>query len=395
MSATLAPALRPNASTDSDHSRRALLMLWLGIGCFLLATAVGLGWDKRWHTTHVFNSFYSAPHLFIYTMLALTVLAVAGIALSPRTREEFGGAVLVRLPGLGWLVPGALALCGAGLGVVMLAGVFDDIWHSNFGLDETAWSLPHAMLGTGFQLTFIGLLACRLALGERRPVSGLGWGFLGTLLLMFSVERLTGPLSQASPDIVRGIAAFPVLAIQPPFQHTMRIYQDWNLNRTNWLFVPAAALATGMALSIVLGFARRAWVVLLAAGVVFLLAIPEALGVARYFGMQHDPRNWLPVPVLPAAVGFVIARKLGAGERASWLIGGAVFGIFTLAWTPQLVLVPTAAVLMLVGAGLGRRAWAVVQRPSGRSILVLTLLFGLGLPAATGVVDLYLRLHTP
>ena len=203
MSATAASMRQTGDLAGEDHSLRALLLLWLALGFYLMATAVGLGWDRRWHSTHVFNTFYSLPHLFIYTMLALTVLTVGGIMLWPSSRREFGAAD-IRVPVVGWVIPGTLALCAAGLGVVMLAGLLDDIWHSNFGLDETAWSFPHAMLGTGFQLTFIGLLACRLALSARRPVSGVGWAVLGTLLLLFSVERLTGPLTQVKREAVCG-----------------------------------------------------------------------------------------------------------------------------------------------------------------------------------------------
>ena len=360
---------------------------------YLLATAVGLGWDRRWHATHIFNTFYSPPHIFIYTMLALTVATAGGIMLWPATRREFGQAS-IRIPLVGWDLPGPLALAGAGLGVVLLAGMFDDVWHSNFGLDETSWSFPHAMLGTGFELTFIGIIACRLALSARRPISAAGWWLLGTLLLLFSVDRVIGPLGQATPDMVRGIAAFPVLAVQAPFQHTMRIYQEWNLNRTNWLFVPAAALAAGMALALAWGFTRRTWVLLLAALFPFVTSTLTDLRTARYFGLQHDPRNWLPLPVFPAAAGFVVARALGAGDRLAWAISGSVFGICGLAWDPNLALVPLAAVALLGGADIGRRMWRVVERPTGRSVAILALGFGIAIPAMTGAVDLYLRLHT-
>jgi len=393
MSATAAAFEVAGDDPGVDHSRRALVLLWLGLALYLLATAVGLGWDRRWHTAHVFNSFYSPPHIFIYSMLALTVVTVGAIMLWPSTRREFGNAQ-VHLPIVNRDIPGALAVCAAGLGVVMLAGVIDDLWHSNFGLDETAWSFPHAMLGTGFELTFIGHLACRLGLAPRRPLTAWGSALLATLLLLFSVDRLVGPLSQPSPDMVRGIAAFPVLAVQAPFEHTMRIYQQWNLNRSNWLFVPASSLAIGMALSLVWSFTRRPWVVLLAALCSIVVTLPGDFGTARYFGLQHDARNWLPIPVLPAALGFVVARALGAGERAAWAMAGAIFGFYSLLWDPHLLVIPVAAVAVLAGAELGQRMWAVIQRPTGRSVATLAVLFGIGIPAVTGAVDLYLRLHT-
>jgi hypothetical protein len=394
MAATARSLDHAGASDGVDHSGHALRLLWLATGFFLLTTAIGLGWDRRWHATHIFNTFYSPPHLFIYTMLGLTVATMGGIMLWPSTRREFGQAN-IHLPVVGRDLPGALALAGAGLGVVMLAGVFDDLWHSNFGLDETSWSLPHAMLGIGFELTFIGIIACRLALAGKRPISAPGWCVLGTLLLLFSLDRIVGPLAQPSPDMVRGVAVFPVLAVQAPFQHTMRIYQQWNLNRTNWLFVPAAALAAGMSLALVWNFTRRTWVLLLAALFPYVTSGLTELGTARYFGLQHDPRNWLPLPVLPAVAGFVIVRTGGVSERWAWAIAGSIFGACSLVWDPSLILLPVGAIAMLAGAEVGRRMWRVVDRPTGRSVAMLALLFGIGIPALTGVADLYLRMHTP
>jgi hypothetical protein len=138
----------------------------------------------------------------------------------------------------------------------MLAGLFDDIWHSNFGLDETAWSFPHAMIGTGLQLTFMSILACRIALVCRKPLGGLEMTLLGILLFGFSQERLVGPLANATSQSVQALANFPVLVLQPTVQHTMRIYEAWNLNRTNALFVPMAALAAGATLALVWHFTR-------------------------------------------------------------------------------------------------------------------------------------------
>ena len=55
--------------TGAGTSRRAAILVWLALAFLLGAAAIGLGWDRRWHATHVFNSFYSPPHLFIYSML--------------------------------------------------------------------------------------------------------------------------------------------------------------------------------------------------------------------------------------------------------------------------------------------------------------------------------------
>ena len=58
--------------------------------------------------------------------------------------------------------------------------VLDNYWHTNFGLDETAWSMPHAMLGWSWFVAMLGFIACRLALRPYRPLRwvtavALGW----------------------------------------------------------------------------------------------------------------------------------------------------------------------------------------------------------------------------
>ena len=92
MNTNTATVNRAGSQQQVDHSRRALALLWLALAFYLMATAVGLGWDRRWHTGHVSNSFYSPPHIFIYTMLAFAVATLAGIMLWPATRQEFGRA---------------------------------------------------------------------------------------------------------------------------------------------------------------------------------------------------------------------------------------------------------------------------------------------------------------
>lgn len=158
-------------------------------------------------------------------------------------------------------VPGALALCASGCLVVLMAGGFDDLWHS-FGLDETGWSFPHAMIGAGLQLTFMGILSCRLALRKQEPLRLLTLLGFAILLFMFSQDRLLGPLAAATPDTIRGISSIPVLQLQAAFQHVTRIELTWNLTRTNPLFVPVAALAGGSAMGMVWGMVRRPWLLL-------------------------------------------------------------------------------------------------------------------------------------
>ena len=144
------------AAAQRSVRSRARALIVLALAFLLAATVVGLGWDRRWHTAYAFVSFFSPPHLFIYGTIALTLATVAAVALSPDLRAELGTGFEVPL--VTFPLPGPLALALAGLGVVLLAGGLDAFWHSTFGLDETSWSMPHAMLASGFALSFLGIL---------------------------------------------------------------------------------------------------------------------------------------------------------------------------------------------------------------------------------------------
>src|SRR5262249_46006464 len=147
MIAASPPAIRvpsESPSLESAAKHRAEVLLWVAFAFFVAGAGIGTGWDRRWHATHPFEDFWSPPHLFIYTNVLLGAAVVVYMTFRARVRAVFGsGERLVLFP---FRVPAALMLLGAGFVVLGLGGLFDSIWHTAFGLDETNWSLPHAML---------------------------------------------------------------------------------------------------------------------------------------------------------------------------------------------------------------------------------------------------------
>ena len=386
------PSTRLETPTEQRARRpaagRTLAALWLASGLFVSGVGVGAGWDRRWHATHPFEDFWSPPHLFIYTCLLLTVGVVAVIAFSPALRARLGDDV--RLPGVSLGVPAPLLLLGCGLASLGLAGALDAVWHTAFGLDETGWSLPHALLGHGVLLTCWGFVACRLALRPHRPLSPPGQLLLGWALLATAQDVLGGPLTRnMSPRSVRAIASLPALAADPRAQHTFRIYLAWHLDRTNPLFLPVAAFTTGFGLALVrrLNMRRGAWMLASAAIVAFvpLVSNPQ-LGPARL---------WEPLPFLAAAGAFLLARR--AGISTGW--ASAIAGWATCCWL--LVFVPRPALALLAGPLAMAGAWAgtivaeVIERPAPRRVFTLTSIIAGAIPTIMGALDLYLRAHTP
>src|SRR5438270_747944 len=167
-------AAPPVATAARSSAIAASRLLWLAV-----AFGVRAGWDRRWHATHPFEDFFSPPHLFIYSMHFLATLTLMWITFMPDLRAHFGRTF--RLLPFPFPVPGAIAIAGGGFVVTALAGMFDAIWHTSFGLDETAWSFPHSMLGFGILVAFVGIAACRIAIAGEFPIgwpSAIVFGFL-------------------------------------------------------------------------------------------------------------------------------------------------------------------------------------------------------------------------
>ncbi len=416
---------------------QASYRFWASFVLFLLAFGIGAAWDRGWHADHPFEDFYSPPHLFIYTTLALAVATFVSLALSPERRAWFGASL--RLPVLALEIPASLLLTLAGMGTVMFAGLLDNIWHTSFGLDETAWSTPHSMLGYGIILTWWGFLAGRLSLRRHIPISRPFALLAGLLSLTLPAGIFLGPLdNNQTIAVVQGVGQFPVLAATPAFQHTVRIATKYNLTFGNTAFLPLAALAIGFGLSFLWTFlglsedravsvpGRRYWailrpflavvttalaglrwltrgklgfllVALLATFLAFAAAHGRAVALDNQLGLDlaADPANFRPIPYVVAALGYVAAKAFRRGDGIAWAVAGFLFGIVVAAWWDHPAWsVLLAAPAMALGALLGRKVLAALQEPDWRAISALTA-FAVGTPLLTGAFDLYMRSSTP
>jgi hypothetical protein len=370
-----------STATVTSHQERfgldtAYRLLWLAVLFDILAFGVGFGWDRTWHVTHPFEDFFSPPHLFIYSMHLYATITLAYIAFTPDLRRWFGETF--SLPLLPFAVPGPIALAGGGFIVTGLAGFFDGIWHTRFGLDETLWSFPHSMLGWGLMIAFLGIASCRLALARWKPI-GLGSAIVfGFLVFSSSIERIPGPfMNNISPEVLRIIAAIPVLAAEPEFQHTTRIYLENDITRLSPAFVPLVALGAGLAFGLLRRFDARPLLV---------------LGLGALLTRTTDF-----VPLIVPALLIALRGKAAIGWRW-WALTGLCFGIATaIIWDRPFTLggALAAAPLMAAGAAVAGRIWRVVERPTRRAVLTFVTLAGIAAPAFTGVIDLALRARTP
>lgn len=373
--------------------RRAHRLLWLGLLFFGLAMGIGFNWDRAWHSTHPFEDFWSPPHLFIYVMFGLCAGVTARMAADPGVRQVLGSAMT--LPGLPLAVPASLVLLSLGVATIGLAGGLDSIWHSTFGLDETSWSTPHAMLGWGLLLTFFGFLAVRWGLRTHRPLSWLTTGFFALLALAFLVNI---PLAQLdrTRELAEATALLPVLAADPNVQHIYRVYAQWDLTRQSILFLPLAAAAVGAGLAVLRRLVPNVWLALLVSLVLTGITVAGDRRTAAYFGLADDPRTWAPLAIAPALVAFLVLHRFRLPPRVAWTAAGLLFGLLGVPiWGQPAATAVFTGLTMPLGADFGERLWRVIDRPTRRGVLLTTSIISLAIPVSLGVVDLYLRSRTP
>jgi len=240
------------------------------------------------------------------------------------------------------------------------------------------------MLGFGIFVAFVGIVACRIAIADEFPIgwpSAIAFGFL---LLSASIERIPGPfLNNVSITELEIVRRIPVLAAEPPFQHTIRIYEAYDITRLNSLFIPLAAAGAGLGIRLLQRFDPR----------------PLLLVALTAFVSYTSP--WVPY-LVPGAVVALAGKRITSWRwlAAAGLAFGLTTGVVSLAISRGEVGFPlisalAAIVTFAIGAWLADRIWSVVLDPKRRAVLTFVVVAGICAPALTGALDLYLRAHTP
>jgi len=110
----------------------------------ILLVTVGGSWDITNHLLNRPETFFSPPHVFMYTGVAIsligTILSFIGWHNLQNSKDYYFLSLKIKLIGIGLLIG---------------AGPFDFIWHSNFGLDGLL-SPPHLTLILGMFLCGMG-----------------------------------------------------------------------------------------------------------------------------------------------------------------------------------------------------------------------------------------------
>lgn len=342
------PASRATATPDARGEYRfrqiAAWVLWY----FLFQGVLGLGWDVRWHITFGRDSFWSPPHLLMYSGVALAGFLCIGVVLRDTWRYRNG------VPGVDdsttWPIfgyfrgPLGFAVAGCGLAVLLFAAPFDNWWHELYGLDVTIWAPFHVMgligaviAGAGMLYVFAALAARARQLGlERRRVlgfSGPDWASLLTLSgLLTLLVTATQPATSIAPTLVIGplhILSFPILLCAffiPLLVVAVRITRR-----------PGAATVV-----MALFFARQ---VLIAALIPWLLRLTNQLDPSYTYRTGGEPTFIVPLAAAPLAfLPAAIVIDLIARWRRETTPADALFSGTRLLLTGILAALPLIAV---------------------------------------------------
>jgi hypothetical protein len=348
------PRAVPTAATGTDvrgeHRTRqvAAWALW-----YLLFQAVlGLGWDIRWHSTFGRDSFWSPPHLLMYSGIMLAGFLCIGVVLRDTWRyyrREPGVTDATTWAIFGYFRgPLGFAVTGCGMAVLLFAAPFDNWWHELYGLDVTLWAPFHVMGLLGAFIAGSGLLYAFAAIGARSRQLGLNrryvLGFSGpdwaTLLTLSGLLTLlvtaTQPATSIAPTLVIGpvhILTFPLLLCAffiPLLVVAVRVTER-----------PGAATAV-----MALFFARQLF---LAAVIPLLLRLTHQLDPSYVYrnGVPQFilPLALAPIAFLPAAIVIDLVARWRRGSSSAadlfvgrgWLLTGFLAALPLIAISPLLI----------------------------------------------------------
>jgi hypothetical protein len=379
-----------------DHEQqvtRAFAILWTAVYFVAIGITLGGMWDKAYHANRGFESFYSAPHLFVYGMVGLGLVLVIGLV---RWYAHLFGPRLdrpIEIPGsLGLLVLGFLVTGVGGL-------VLDNAWHTAFGLDETPWSFPHMMISWGIVITMLGFAAATLALSRNRMASGRYRLLVAYILVLFSTTPIMGPFGKYhTVEQLQAVLSFSALE-GSGLKDAFEVLETWQLVRTN----PLAVVFGGVWAGAIVGFLRpyldrlRAFAGLAVAFTLLRLSSNKRMAEGLDLGLS-DPATWAPLPLLACAIVVLVGARLDWDERRTAVVAGAAFALaMALIWTPTVlglaIATPVAILGYVFARRIGNEAYEIVVNPTERGLRRVATV-AVAVPVTTGLVDLALRLLT-
>ena len=308
---------------------------------------LGIYWDISWHIDKGRDTFFTPPHDFIYTNMAIVLAASLYGMWRDRRQTPF------HLSAGPFRFQAGIMIVAVGAALVLAFAPLDDLWHRLFGVDVTVWGPMHLVGILGLALSRFGGLVCAW-LDRELTVNPGRRRLLGDVTLFFAMLLLGGS--------VLAVSEYEFMVPQYPMV---------------WHPILLAGLPV-FTLVLVARLAPRPWAAtLVAVGFTALrLALAAWLGAASRLDLAGVSKPSIPV-LIPAglAVDLLVAR--GAPGWITGLASGAVtlavngllidasasaIGGIHLVWTSSTLeraLVPALLLSALLGAAGGAVASAL------------------------------------
>ena len=176
-------AVRAAPLTNNASSTMAARVGAGGVLLGTLITTLGISWDVQWHKTVGPDTFFTLPHLALYSGSALAGIASLVMVLMATSAQRAGhptprtvGGTPIRLFGGTFTAPLGYLISGVGAALFLLYGLADLWWHSIYGFDAVLNSPSHVALFLSMSITMVGSIAIFAAARDQR------WGQLGIVL---------------------------------------------------------------------------------------------------------------------------------------------------------------------------------------------------------------------
>ncbi|MCW2637809.1 MAG: hypothetical protein JWP76_115 [Dactylosporangium sp.] len=310
-------------STTAGQPATGSIAAWAGAYVVLLGTAittVGLSWDIEWHKQVGPDTFFTLPHLLLYSGSAISGIASLVMVLLATSAQRAGrplprrvGGTPVRVFGGTFAAPLGYLVSGTGAASFLIYGLLDLQWHSIYGFDAVLNTPSHVALFLSILITMVGSVIVFASAREQR------WGRIGVVL---SIPILI----TFAPIPANGLSNLP-LPVDPVILGIILFSPLLLIIGTGILRRPGSAIAIAAALGIMQAFLW--WFSPWAAHV-----YAAASGLPLRDGLVPQPPELpgaMPMFLIVAAVaveilfGMIRTRNLNA--RKVLLLAGGVAGL--------------------------------------------------------------------
>ncbi len=272
----------------------------------VFTTLFGLSWDVQWHTDVGPDTFWTLPHIFVYTGAALTGAAALTVVLLCTFAKEQRRAGWIPVFGF-FYAPIGFIVSGFGAFGFLLFGLFDQYWHLIFGFDVTISSPPHLGLILSDVLSMVG---CALIFVRGNKTQTIGISIATALALAFSLPFMIAIFADFGLDL-------PLLGLQAL------------LIPLGMLFVVSSTRQPYAALLMTVVLVAFRWLCELIFPSI-TLAYADSLGLSLRDFASNQPELPMLIPVLSPIAGLVVmgllmfwkARKLSV--LAGVLLSGTI-----------------------------------------------------------------------